>query len=135
MTGRAAGPGSLARTALAYVAMLWAAGLAFGIVRELALRPALGPIWAQLAEAPVMAAAIWLAAGWAICRNPGRALAVGMLALLLLVSVETAFALLVLGQTPAEYLAAYDATRGTVFPLLLIFTALAPALRARLGVQ
>lgn len=123
----------LAKHALTYAAFLWAAGFAFGVVREMLLRPAVGPVWAQLAEAPVMAVVIWLAAGWIVRRGTRAPLAVGIAATLVLIAVETVFALAVLGQTPAAYLSAYDVTRGTVFPLLLVFTALAPAIRIRTG--
>lgn len=120
--------------ALTYLGVVWAFGFIFGVLRELALRPAIGDPWAQLAEAPFMAAVVWITAGWIVRRFPGAApVAAGLAATAGLLVIETVMALVVMGQTPATYLAGYDVTRGTVFPLLIAWFAVAPWLRRRFG--
>jgi len=116
-----------------YSSLVWLAGFVFGVVRELVLTPSMGPVWAQLGEAPFMAIITWLVAGFVMKRTRVTPLAIGLLATVFLLIVETAFAVGIRGHSVATYLDAYDITQGTVFPLLIIWFAIAPWVRARAG--
>ncbi len=118
-----------------YFGLVWLAGFAFGVVRELVLTPLMGPIWAQLGEAPFMAIVTWMVAGFVMKRNSVPPIALGLLATALLLIVETAFAIGIRGQSVITYLDAYDVTQGTVFPLLIIWFAIAPWVRTTGGKQ
>ncbi len=126
-------PSTTLKAAALYVALAWSAGFVFGVVRELALKPLIGPVWAQLAEAPVMATVTWLAAGYVLRKLSPAPLATGLLAAAVLIVIETVFALGIRGQSVSDYLAAFDMARGTVFPLLIIWFAIAPWVRAQYG--
>lgn len=124
---------SVTRAAGIYFGLVWLAGFVFGVVRELILTPLMGHVWAQLGEAPFMAIVTWMVAGFVMKRNSVPPIALGLLATALLLIVETAFAIGIRGQSIATYLDAYDVTQGTVFPLLIIWFAIAPWVRTTGG--
>lgn len=100
---------AIARSAVRYFALIFALGFALGTVRTLWLAPRWGEEAAVLAELPVMLAASWWAARRITARAalPGRgaALAMGGLALALLLGAELALAMLLAGETPGQWLA------------------------------
>lgn len=123
--------GKIVRLALAYCAIVFAAGFLLGTVRVLWVVPRVGERWAELAETPVMVAASWLAArglfrGSGLSR--GEAVGAGVLALGALVAVEVAVVLRVRGLSWTEYLASRDPVSGTVYLLALLAFAAMPAL-------
>jgi hypothetical protein len=82
--------------------LVFAAGFVLGTLRELVLRPAIGPDVARLLELPVMITLSWLSARW-ILRRAGKRSArwqfeVGLIAFLLLMAAEMALAILILGR-------------------------------------
>jgi hypothetical protein len=97
------------RAALAYWGIVFALGFVLGTVRVLWLAPRVGVLAATALELPVMLAASWIAAGWAVRRfgiaDPGEALATGGLAFALLIAAEYALAAAVSGQTAGQWLA------------------------------
>lgn len=99
----------IAILALAYWAAIFALGFALGTVRTLWLAPALGDVMAVAAELPVMLAASWLVAARLLARGPvgsgSAALAMGLIALVLLLGAEAALAALLAGQSIAQWLA------------------------------
>ena len=108
-------------------------GFLFGVLREFVLIPQLGERAGHLAEFPlvtacVVALGVWLGLRLAAPRSRMRLLATGLLGIVLLVLVESSFAIGVLGLRWADHLAAYDLTQGALFPLGLALMAVAPVL-------
>ncbi len=120
---------------LAYCAMVLGAGFVLGMVRVPFLVPRIGERWAELAEMPIMAMVIYVAAGVILRRfpevgSPPRALIAGLLALALLVVAELALATVLQGMGPAELIASRDKLSGSVYLVLLIVFAVMPRLRS-----
>lgn len=120
----------VAKAAALYFGCVFGAGFLLGAVRVPLLVPRLGVRWAELAEMPLMACVIVLAAGWAVRRaSPpftatGR-LAVGVLALGLLLAAEALLAAALQGLSPGAYLAGRDPVSGSVYAaMLLVFAAM-----------
>ena len=99
------------RAGLTYFAIVLGTGFVLGVFRVAFLVPRIGERWAELAEMPIMATVIFLAAGFilrrfpAIC-SPARCLAAGVLALALSVCAELGLAVVLQSQTLAEFLIA-----------------------------
>lgn len=104
--------------ALAYWALVFAAGFALGTLRVLLLAPRLGETAAVAAELPVMLALSWYAAGAVPRRRPlppgGPRLAMGALAFTLLLGAEAALGILAFGQAPAAWAAALATPPGAL---------------------
>ena len=120
--------------ALVYFAIVLGTGFVLGVFRVPLLVPRLGERWAELAEMPVMAAVIFLAAGYVlrhfpdVC-TPGRSLVAGLLALALSVAAELGLAVVLQDQTLTEYIKSRDKISSSVYiGLLLVFAAM-PRLR------
>jgi hypothetical protein len=119
-----------------YFAVVFATGFLLGAIRTLWIVPSFGTRRAELMEAPIMFATIVLASRWVVRRLalrpsfPGR-LAVGLVALGLLLLAEFTFVLWIRGLTIAEYLAGRDPVAGTVYVVLLAAFALMPSLGVR----
>ncbi|MCW3836301.1 hypothetical protein ACFQ1E_11260 [Sphingomonas canadensis] len=95
--------GSMIRAALAYFAIVFAAGFVLGALRTLWLAPAIGPMAAVAAELPLMLGVSWIACGWCLTRfgplaAPRRA-AMGGVAFALLMASELGLALALGGTT------------------------------------
>lgn len=119
------------RAALLYFALVFALGFALGTLRVLWLAPALGDRAAELTELPLMLLASALAARWTCARvqvpsAPGPRLAMGGLALLLLLALEFGVVLALRGQTVAENLAGRDPVSGAAYALSLLAFGLLP---------
>ena len=124
----------IVRASFLYFALVMGAGFLLGSVRVLLVVPRLGERWAELAEMPIMATVIFVAAGYILRRYPevqtrGRALVVGFTALALSVSAELVLAVVLQSQSLAEYLASRDKLSGSVYLVLLVAFALMPRLR------
>ena len=122
------------RASFLYFALVMGAGFLLGSVRVLFVVPHLGERWAELAEMPIMAIVIFVAAGYILRRYPevqtrGRALVVGFTALALSVSAELVLAVVLQSQSLAEYLASRDKISGSVYLVMLVAFALMPRLR------
>lgn len=124
------------RAGVTYFALVFGAGFLLGMVRVPLLVPRLGERWAELAEMPVMAAVIVLAAGHVLRRFPEvrtgtQSAAVGLVALWLLVSAELSLALLIQDRSLGDYIASRDPVSGSVYVALLLVYAAMPWLRNR----
>lgn len=122
------------RAALVYFAFVLGTGFVLGVLRVPFLVPRIGERWAELAEMPIMAAAILYSAGYILRRFPdvnvpGRSLVVGFFALALAVCAELGLALALQSQTLADYIASRDKVSGSVYLLMLVLFALMPRLR------
>lgn len=125
---------SMVRASFLYFALVMGAGFLLGSVRVLFVVPHLNERWAELAEMPIMAMVIVVAAGYILRRYPevqtrGRALVVGFTALALSVSAELVLAVVLQSQSLAEYLASRDKISGSVYLVMLVAFALMPRLR------
>jgi hypothetical protein len=119
------------KAGLLYFALVFGVGFALGPIRILWLVPAVGVMWAELIEVPIMLAVILFAARWVVKRLavPGIASAragVGCFALALLLAVEFTFVLGLRGMSLSDYIANRDPVSGTVYVLLLAVFAAAP---------
>ena len=122
------------RAGLVYFALVLGTGFVLGVARVPFLVPRIGERWAELAEMPIMAAAIYFAAGYILRRFPevrmrGRSLLVGFLALALAICAELGLAVALQSQTLAEYIGSRDRVSGSVYLLMLVVFALMPRLR------
>ena len=125
---------AMIRASFLYFALVMGAGFLLGSVRVLFVVPHLGERWAELAEMPIMAMVIVVAAGYILRRYPevqtrGRALVVGFTALALSVSAELVLAVVLQSQSLSEYLASRDKISGSVYLVMLVAFALMPRLR------
>jgi hypothetical protein len=119
---------------LVYFALVLGTGFVLGVFRVPFLVPRIGERWAELAEMPIMAAAIFVSAGYILrrfpeVRLPGQSLVVGFLALTLAVCAELGLAVVLQSQTLAQYLGSRDKVSGTVYLIMLLAFALMPRLR------
>ena len=125
---------AMIRASFLYFALVMGSGFLLGSVRVLFVVPHLGERWAELAEMPIMAIVIFVAAGYILRRYPevqtrGRALVVGFTALALSVSAELVLAVVLQSQSLSEYLASRDKISGSVYLVMLVAFALMPRLR------
>ena len=119
-----------------YFVRVFAAGFVLGIIRTIWIAPHFGTRYAELMEAPVMLVAIVLSARWAArCLTTpaswARRLAVGLVALGLLLLAEFTVVLWIGGLTITQYLADRDPVAGTVYVVMLAVFALMPLLVVR----
>jgi hypothetical protein len=134
---------SLNKTILAgisYFVIVLGTGFVLGVVRVPFLVPQIGERWAELAEMPIMAVVIFLAAGYILRRFPdirssGRSLAAGFLALALTVCAELGLAVALQDRTLSEFIGSRDKVSGSVYLLLLLVFAIMPRVRLRQHVR
>lgn len=122
----------LARSIFIYAIATFAAGFVFGVLRELVLIPIAGKTAGHWIEFPFMLLATWAAAVYARQRliDPDRRslLVLGIGGTMLLLLIESSFALYVVQMPLPAYLASFDVTAGALFPWGLLFMILAPQL-------
>jgi hypothetical protein len=119
------------RAALLYFAIVLGTGFVLGMFRVPILVPRIGERWAELAEMPIMAAVIFLSAGFILrrypeIRSPRRSLVAGVLALALSIAAELGLAVVLQNQTLAEFIKSRDKVSGSVYIGLLLVFALMP---------
>ena len=122
------------RAALAgatYFALAFGAGFLLALVRIPFLVPRIGTRAAELVEMPVMGVVMFLAARWTIRRfalapAAGPRLAMGAVALALMLVAEFGGVLFLRGLSIAEHFATRDPVSGTVYDLMLVAFALLP---------
>lgn len=128
--------GRVLRAGLLYFAVVYGAGWVLGPIRVLWLTPRYGPTAAILVEAPILAAAIFVAARWSVrqMRLPGRPsvrLGVGLQALGLLLAAEVLGARWLRGLSLPEYLSQLGAMEAGLSALLWALLATMPSLVER----
>jgi hypothetical protein len=116
----------------AYGALGFAAGFAFGALRQLVLIPAFGDRTGHLVEFPMVTLAACAIGVWVGARSTPPALAIGVLGVAVLIAFESTMALGFMRVPLADYLAGFDLTRGALFPIGLALMAAAPLLGRRL---
>ena len=126
------------KSAALYFTLVFGVGFALGPVRILWALPRFGERTAELMESPLMLVAVVLAARW-IARRPGSPntsgglLAVGVLALGLLLLTELTVMRFLRGFTIEEYVRSRDRVSGSVYLLLLGLFALMPVAVSKLA--
>lgn len=121
----------IARLGGAYFAIVFLVGFALGTIRVLWLVPRLGERYSELIETPFMIVASYASARFVLNRSTGtvsgrNALAMGFIALVLLLIFELTFALALRGFSLADYLANRDPVSGPVYLVSLLLFALMP---------
>lgn len=130
------GPVNVFKPAAAYFGIVFGVGLLLGTVRTLWVAPRVGARIAELAEMPVMLLATALAARF-VCRRfaagdrAAARIAIGLLALGLLLAAELAVGVGLRRMTPMEVLTDRDPISGAAYYGSLVFFALAPRLVGR----
>jgi hypothetical protein len=119
---------------LVYFVIVLGTGFVLGVFRVPFLVPRLGERWAELAEMPIMATVVFIAAGYILrrfpeIRHPGRSLMAGVLAFVLSVAAELGLAIVLQDRTLAEFLSSRDKVSGSVYIALLLIFAVMPRLR------
>lgn len=114
-----------------YFLLVFGAGFVLAPLRLLWLLPRVGERAAELIELPLMLVVAVLAARWVLgrfCRgcHAGRRLAIGAIALSLMLVAEFGLVLPLRGLGPLEYLATRDPVSGTAYYLALLLFALMP---------
>ena len=95
-----------------YFAIVFAAGFAFGAVRELFLIPSFGSLMAHILEVPLMlavsfAAVIFLVRQFSVARSWGERISMGLFAFGLLILAEIGVGLGLMGLDPGEMITGY----------------------------
>jgi uncharacterized membrane protein YhdT len=121
----------IVRRALAYFAIVFGAGFVLGTIRTVIVAPSLGHRVAELAESPLMLVVVYLVARMLVRREPGLTtqtawLAIGCLALGLMLLAEFTFVLWIRGLSLSTYLANRDPVSGGVYLAMLVVFAICP---------
>jgi hypothetical protein len=122
------------RAGFVYFVLVLGAGFVLGVLRVPFLVPRMGERWAELAEMPLMAAVIFLAADYILrrfpdIRTPVHSVLAGMLAFVLSVAAELGLAMLLQDRTLLEFINSRDQVSGSVYVVLLLVFAVMPRLR------
>ena len=116
---------SILRFGIWYFSLVFAAGFMLGPIRVLWLAPRVGERTAELLEAPIMLLVIVFAARWIVGRfaappaAPQR-LAVGIVALLLLLAAELTVVFWLRDLSIAQYAAERDPVAGLAYVVMLV---------------
>ena len=129
-------PSKTFRGAIAYFALVFGTGFLLGSVRVPFIVPRIGERYAELAEMPLMLIAIFFAARHVVRKygqkiDAGGLIAMGVIALLLLVGSELLLTVLLAGREVIEYIASRDKVSGSVYLAMLFLFAAMPWLQAR----
>jgi len=119
-----------------YFALVFAVGFVVGAIRTTLVVPRVGARRAELIEAPIMLVVTLLAARWAVLLLAwppmlSTRLAMGCIALVLMLVAEFGFVLWIRGLTIRDYLVTRDPVSGAAYYVLLIIFAVMPVLVAR----
>lgn len=121
-----------------YFAVVFGAGFLLGSIRIPFLVPRLGERVAELLEAPVMLGVIFFASRHVVRRftlATGVSVAVGLLALALLLAAELVLTAAISGRSVSEYISSRDPVSGSVYLASLLLYAALPWLHARKGLN
>ena len=132
----ATSPSQTFRGAIVYFALVFGTGFLLGSIRVPFIVPRIGERYAELAEMPLMFTAIFFASRHVLQRygqktEVGGLIAMGVVALMLLVVAELLLAVLLAGRGVTEYISSRDKVSGGVYLAMLILFAAMPWLQAR----
>jgi hypothetical protein len=124
------------KAGLLYFAIVFGMGFVFGVIRTVWVVPRVGTRLAELMETPIMLVVMIVAARSIVLRlaipsTPFARLAMGGIALCLLLIAEFGLVLWLRGLSIREYFATRDPVSGTVYYVMLGAFAIMPLLLAR----
>ena len=119
-----------------YFVLVFLAGFVLGVIRVLLLVPEIGEQYAELVEMPLMLIAIYFSARLIVNRfvtlpRLSDYLAVGILALTLLLLIEFTLVLKLREISVAEYISSRDPVSSTAYAVSLLIYMLMPVLVAK----
>ena len=119
-----------------YFALVFGAGFVLGTIRTVWVVPRVGTRMAELMEMPIMLAVTILAARWTVLHQAvphalSSRLAMGCVALFLMLLAEFGLALWLRGLSIGQNVATRDPVSGTVYYLMLVVFAAMPFLVVR----
>jgi len=118
------------KAGLTYFGIVFGIGFILGFVRVLWIVPQFGVRTAELAEMPLMFIAIVFTARWLVqhfdLQGLFERLKVGLIALILLLTLEFSVVLWLQGLTISDYFAKRDPVSSTVYFMMLLVFALMP---------
>lgn len=125
------------RAGVVYAAVVFAAGFVLGTLRTLVFVPWLGGSAAVVLELPVILAISWIICGWVIrrCEIPidgGVRLAMGGVALAVLLASEACLSVILFGRSFGQHLATYRYSGAQIGLAGQLLFALMPLIRARM---
>ena len=128
------------KAGMVYFALVFGAGFVLGPIRIFWVVPRVGQRTAELIEEPIMFVVIVLAVRWTVRRfdvpsTASARLAIGFIALALLVAAELGVAILLQSSTLRQYIAGRDPVAGTVYLVMLGVFAIMPLLVLRSRVR
>jgi hypothetical protein len=125
------------KAAFLYFAIVFGVGFVLGTIRTMWVVPRVGVRAAELLEMPAMFILIVIAARWTVRSLPASTraarLAMGCIALVLMLVAEFGFVLWLRGIGIRQYLATRDPVSGTAYYVMLVIFALIPAAMGRTG--
>ncbi len=126
----------IAAAALLYFAIVFGVGFILGPIRVLWLEPRLGPVLATACEAPLLVAAMIVAARWSprrtrMDKDLASLMLMGLGALLLQQIADFAVGIGLRGLSASEQLAHFATPQGLIYAALLLAFAAMPALLNR----
>ena len=124
------------RAGAAYFALVYGAGFTLGLVRVPFLVPRFGERVAELLETPIMLVVIYFSSRYVVRRfalasSARFAVAVGVVALVLLLAAELLLAVALQGDSIAAYISGRDPISGTVYLASVLLYAVMPWLQTR----
>jgi hypothetical protein len=126
----------IVKAGLIYFLLVFALGWILGPIRELWAVPRFGRVAASLCEAVLMLIAMSISAQWVIRRfdvrpSPPAPIAIGLVALGVLLPAEITGSLWLRGLSPREYLASFANVPGIISLVMFLLFAAMPALVTR----
>jgi hypothetical protein len=126
----------IVKQAALYFVLVFGAGFILGPIRILLVIPRVGVRAAELMEAPIMLMVTIAVSRWMVRRFPEPSnlpsrLAMGFLALALMLGAEFSLAYVLQRISVSEYLANRDPVSGTVYYAMLVVFAILPAYWSR----
>ena len=124
------------KAAVTYFGLVFGTGFVLGTIRVLFMVPRFGARLAELIESPFMFAVTILAARWVVRKfrvsvRASDRIAVGLLAIILLIALELTIVLWLRGLSLADYFRERDPVAGTAYCLLVVVFAVMPLLVGR----
>lgn len=127
---------TIAAAALLYSGILFVVGFMLGPIRVFWLEPAIGPVVAEICEAPFLLAAMVFASRWVpsvlhLRRDLASLALMGLGALAIQEGADWAVGVYLRGIKPAEQLANFTTSAGLIYAGLLVAFAAMPVLLNR----
>jgi hypothetical protein len=121
------------KAGVTYFGLVFGTGFILGTIRVLFIVPRFGARLAELIESPIMLTVTIFAAKWIVRKfrvsvEARDRIAVGLLAIILLIALELTIVLWLRGLTLADYFRERDPVAGAVYYLLLVVFAVMPLL-------